>query len=50
MFKEGTVVEWNGRYAFRSESAAAAREAVEKLVKSKKKKDYVDADEPETEE
>ena len=43
-------MEWNGRYAFRSESAAAAREAVEKLVKSKKKKEYVDADEPETEE
>ena len=47
VFTEGTVEEWNGRYAFRSESAAAARKAVDKLLKSKKKKGYVEDDEPE---
>ena len=47
VFAEGTVEEWNGRYAFRSESAAAACKAVDKLVKSKKKKGYVEDDEPE---
>ena len=47
VFSEGTIEEWNGRFAFRSESAAAARKAVDKLVKSKKKKGYVEDDEPE---